>query len=176
MCDMSAHAEGVAEELLWFISGSTSAQVLQDKDIHIWDGNGSREYLDSIGLTDRQAISYTMLAQCLCMSIPCFFDLPLYCAWSVLPVSLAQTMHISRVCCNCTLACREVGDLGPVYGFQWRHFGAEYKGMHADYTGQGVDQLAQVGLASLLVSVIIVLTNHYFPVVMMRHSWRFNQQ
>ena len=37
-----------------------------------------------------------------------------------------------------------VGDLGPVYGFQWRHFGAEYKDMHADYTGQGVDQLAEV--------------------------------
>ena len=44
---------------------------------------------------------------------------------------------------------REVGDLGPVYGFQWRHFGAEYKGMHADYTGQGVDQLAQVCFAPL---------------------------
>ena len=44
---------GVAEELLWFISGSTSAKVLQDKDIHIWDGNGSREYLDSIGLQHR---------------------------------------------------------------------------------------------------------------------------
>ena len=39
---------------------------------------------------------------------------------------------------------REEGDLGPVYGFQWRHFGAKYTDMHADYTGQGVDQLAQV--------------------------------
>lgn len=38
---------------------------------------------------------------------------------------------------------REVGDLGPVYGFQWRHFGAKYVDMHTDYTGQGVDQLAQ---------------------------------
>jgi len=37
-----------------------------------------------------------------------------------------------------------LGDLGPVYGFQWRHFGAEYVDMHADYAGKGVDQLAQV--------------------------------
>jgi len=79
---------GVAEELLWFVSGDTSAKTLQQKDIHIWDGNGSRQYLDKIGLTDR-----------------------------------------------------EEGDLGPVYGFQWRHFGAEYKTMHDDYTGEGVDQL-----------------------------------
>lgn len=32
-------------------------------------------------------------------------------------------------------------DLGPVYGFQWRHFGAEYTDMHADYGGKGVDQV-----------------------------------
>ncbi|KAJ6739102.1 BIFUNCTIONAL DIHYDROFOLATE REDUCTASE-THYMIDYLATE SYNTHASE [Salix koriyanagi] len=82
---------GVVEELLWFISGSTSAKVLQEKGIHIWDGNASRDYLDSIGLKDR-----------------------------------------------------EEGDLGPVYGFQWRHFGARYTDMHADYTGQGFDQLLDV--------------------------------
>eukprot|EP00249_Psilotum_nudum_P025122 c29381_g1_i3 orf=794-1816(+) len=82
---------GVVEELLWFISGSTNAKVLQEKDIHIWDGNATREYLDRIGLTDR-----------------------------------------------------EEGDLGPVYGFQWRHFGAKYTNMHADYTGQGFDQLMDV--------------------------------
>lgn len=39
---------------------------------------------------------------------------------------------------------REVGDLGPVYGFQWRHFGATYDDMHTNYDGQGVDQLADV--------------------------------
>jgi thymidylate synthase len=38
----------------------------------------------------------------------------------------------------------EEGDLGPVYGFQWRHFGAEYKGHAHDYTNQGVDQIAQI--------------------------------
>ncbi|KAL1192293.1 Bifunctional dihydrofolate reductase-thymidylate synthase 1 [Cardamine amara subsp. amara] len=82
---------GVVEELLWFISGSTNAKVLQDKGIHIWDGNASREYLDGIGLKER-----------------------------------------------------EEGDLGPVYGFQWRHFGAKYTDMHADYSGQGFDQLLDV--------------------------------
>ena len=81
---------GLAEELLWFISGPTNAKELSAKGIHIWDGNGSREFLDSRGLGHR-----------------------------------------------------EEGDLGPVYGFQWRHFGATYTDCHADYTGQGVDQLAR---------------------------------
>ncbi|MEO6029402.1 MAG: thymidylate synthase [Candidatus Binatia bacterium] len=35
-------------------------------------------------------------------------------------------------------------DLGPVYGFQWRHFGAPYVDHATDYTGQGVDQLRRV--------------------------------
>jgi thymidylate synthase len=82
---------GVIEELLWFVRGSTDGKLLSAKGIHIWDGNGSREFLDRAGLSHRRE-----------------------------------------------------GDLGPVYGFQWRHFGAEYEGADADYTGKGVDQLAEV--------------------------------
>ena len=69
----------VIGELLWFIAGSTSSKPLSEQGIKIWDGNGSREFLDNLGFTDR-----------------------------------------------------EEGDLGPVYGFQWRHFGAEYKDAKTD--------------------------------------------
>jgi len=38
----------------------------------------------------------------------------------------------------------EEGECGPIYGFQWRHFNAEYKGCKADYSGKGVDQLQNI--------------------------------
>ncbi|KAK9480006.1 thymidylate synthase [Lipomyces japonicus] len=82
---------GIIHELLWFIQAGTSSLKLAQQGVHIWDGNGSRQFLDAVGLTDRQ-----------------------------------------------------VGDLGPVYGFQWRHFGAAYVDSDADYSGQGVDQLADL--------------------------------
>ncbi|KAK4051598.1 Thymidylate synthase [Microbotryomycetes sp. JL201] len=82
---------GIIEELLWFVKGSTDSKLLSDKGVHIWDGNGSREYLDKVGLSHRRE-----------------------------------------------------GDLGPVYGFQWRHFGAQYRTCDDDYSGEGVDQLAEV--------------------------------
>lgn len=73
------------------MAGCTDAKKLTEKGVRIWEGNGSREFLDKLGLTHRRE-----------------------------------------------------GDLGPVYGFQWRHFGAEYDTCDTDYTGQGFDQLADV--------------------------------
>ena len=79
------------KELLWFIRGDTNNEHLQRDGVHIWDGNGSREFLDSRGLYNNS-----------------------------------------------------VGDLGPIYGHQWRHFNAEYQTCDADYSGQGVDQLQEI--------------------------------
>ena len=45
---------GVAEEVLWFISGCTNGKKLSEKKVHIWDANGSREFLDARGLQHRE--------------------------------------------------------------------------------------------------------------------------
>jgi len=38
------------KELLWFIRGDTDNKILKEQGVHIWDANGSREFLDSRGL------------------------------------------------------------------------------------------------------------------------------
>lgn len=38
----------------------------------------------------------------------------------------------------------EERDLGAIYGWEWRYFGAEYKDYNTDYTGQGVDQIKKL--------------------------------
>ena len=45
------------KELLWFIRGETDNKLLQEQNVHIWDGNSSREFLDSRGLyTTREGL------------------------------------------------------------------------------------------------------------------------
>jgi thymidylate synthase len=38
------------KELLWFIKGDTNNKLLKDDNVSIWNGNGTREFLDSRGL------------------------------------------------------------------------------------------------------------------------------
>tara|TARA_Y100001958_G_C21213461_1_gene538978 strand:- start:388 stop:1863 length:1476 start_codon:yes stop_codon:yes gene_type:complete len=80
----------ILRELLWFLSGSTDNKKLNEKNVHIWDGNASKEYMEKRGLNYKD------------------------------------------------------GDLGPVYGFQWKYFGAEYRTCDDNYIGKGVDQIEYV--------------------------------
>ena len=79
------------KELLWFMKGSTSNKELQEQNVHIWDDNSRREFLDSRGLQNNKE-----------------------------------------------------GDLGPVYGHQWRFFNAPYGNCDMNYSGKGVDQLQNI--------------------------------
>jgi thymidylate synthase len=84
------------KELLWFIRGETDNKILQQQGVHIWDGNTTRNFLDSRGLK-------------------------LY----------------------------PEGTAGPIYGYQWRNFGASYncftgKSLDADHPFNGIDQLKQI--------------------------------
>ena len=78
-------------ELLWFIKGDTNNKHLKEKNVHIWDENGSRQFLDGRGLTK-------------------FME----------------------------------DDLGPIYGFQWRHYNEKYHNCNSDYSNKGIDQLKEV--------------------------------
>ena len=64
---------GIFEELLFFIKGETDSKLLEEKKIHIWNGNTNRQFLDSTGKSNRKE-----------------------------------------------------GIMGPMYGYQWRHFNSEY--------------------------------------------------
>lgn len=41
----------IYHELIWFLRGSTNTKYLIDNNVHIWDANTTREFLDSRGLT-----------------------------------------------------------------------------------------------------------------------------
>ncbi len=62
------------KELFWFINGETDNNILKEQKVHIWDGNASRDFLNSRGLHKY-----------------------------------------------------EEGDLGPIYGYQWRNFDLPYR-------------------------------------------------
>jgi thymidylate synthase len=40
------------KELLWFIRGETDNNILNDNDVHIWDGNASADFMASRGLSN----------------------------------------------------------------------------------------------------------------------------
>lgn len=75
----------IAHEVLWYISGSTNTEYLVKNNVHVWNANTSRQFLDHRGLS-----SY------------------------------------------------DIGETGPLYGFQWRHFGGDFRNVNM---APGVDQL-----------------------------------
>jgi thymidylate synthase len=112
---------GVIEELLWFISGSTNIKALTDKNVHIWDDDAYRHYKSLIK-------KHNSLTNALDNDIK---------------VALNKDEFIKKVSeegfedllySPDGYRMRYIyGDLGPVYGKQWRRFG-----------NSGVDQIKKI--------------------------------
>jgi thymidylate synthase len=45
---------GIVEELLFFLSGQTNSKLLEEKNVNIWKGNTSREFLDHNNMSSRK--------------------------------------------------------------------------------------------------------------------------
>lgn len=99
----------IAEELLWFINGDTQLRTLALKDVHIWDEWPYKAYL----IRNEQPVPKTGSEE-----------------WNTGIKEFVERIKTDEAFAT------EYGDLGPVYGYQWRHWPT------AD--GKEVDQLRDV--------------------------------
>jgi thymidylate synthase len=99
------HLKSILHELLWFIRGDTNIRYLVENGVGIWNDWPYQSWLRQTGQED---------------------DLPMYSAeWKA-----GMKEFVERIRTDAAFA-KQWGDLGPVYGHQWRNF-------------EGVDQLAQL--------------------------------
>ena len=99
------HLKSILHELLWFVRGDTNIRYLVENGVGIWNDWPYQSWLRQTG-RDK--------------------DLPMYSPeWKA-----GMKVFIERIKTDDAF-CEEFGDLGPVYGKQWRDF-------------EGVDQLAQL--------------------------------
>jgi thymidylate synthase len=99
----------ILEELLWFVRGDTKLRSLLEKNVHIWDEWPFKWYLQANNLP-----------------IPIVNSKE----WNSQLKEFTEKILVDDEFNN------KWGDLGPVYGFQWRSWPAS--------NGQSIDQLAQV--------------------------------
>ncbi len=99
----------IAEELLWFVRGDTQLRTLAMKDVHIWDEWPYKAYLIRSGLPVPQTGSNE---------------------WNVGIQSFIERIKTDEI------FAADYGNLGPVYGYQWRHWPTP--------DGREIDQLKDV--------------------------------
>lgn len=97
--------KGIIHELIWFVSGETNIKYLVDNGVGIWNEWPYQKYLEANGLAEKYP-KYTP-------------------EWSDKLKEFVENIK------NDAAFARQWGELGPVYGKQWRDFG-------------GVDQLMDV--------------------------------
>ncbi|MDC0172843.1 thymidylate synthase [Gammaproteobacteria bacterium] len=99
------HLKSILHELLWFIRGDTNIRYLIENGVGIWNDWPYQNWLRETG-QDKNLVMYSM-------------------EWRAVMREFTQQIMADQDFAD------KYGDLGPVYGKQWRNFG-------------GVDQLAQL--------------------------------
>jgi thymidylate synthase len=103
--------KGIVTELIWFLRGDTNIKFLVDNNCHIWDGDAYKNY-ESNWLKENPPFAGPYTDPC-----------------------LTQEEFINKIKTDDEFA-KEWGDLGPVYGKQWRSWDW--------YTLDGVDKVDQI--------------------------------
>ncbi len=105
---------GIIHELLWFLSGSTNIKYLVDNDVHIWDEWPFESYLSEQGLKS-EFLTYSS-------------------GWEE-----KKKEFITKIKEDDSFA-EKWGDLGPVYGKQWRRWEG-VNGIKIDQIQNAVDTI-----------------------------------
>ena len=122
------YTKGIITELLWFLRGDTNIKFLVDNDCHIWDGDAYKRYWNSIETSEYDGFGPTSI------------KLP----------TLTKEEFINKIKTDDEFA-KKWGDLGPVYGKQWRSWNGngspltkDYEGNISSYLVKPVDQIANL--------------------------------
>ena len=106
--------KGVVTELLWFLRGDTNIKYLIDNNCHIWDGDAYKNYINNPNYK-AESVADLMGSQ----------------AGQLVKCS-TQEEFVEKIKTNRMFAF-EWGELGPIYGAQWRRW----------FPG-GIDQIANL--------------------------------
>jgi len=121
----------ITTELLWFLRGDTNIKFLVDNGCNIWTGDAYKNYINNPAYK-AESVADLMSSQ----------------AGQLVKCS-TQEEFVEKIKTDDEFA-KKWGDLGPIYGKQWRNWGGYFSKGHAKKDGTlgvefpGIDQIANL--------------------------------